>query len=361
MLSSRSILSAGSVNGVTPGRCTRVRLSGSFLRVCLVVARRPVMGLSFIVGLVSVAAGTAMAQTWPTKPVRFIIPFPPGGTTDIVGRVVADRIGQQLGQPLVVENRGGAGGSIGAEAIAKSAADGYTLGMATVSTHGTNPATSTKLGYDPLKDFAPITNLAAVPNVLAVNPSVKAQNLAEFLKLLRDQPGKLSYASSGTGGIGHMMGELFLATTGTSMVHIPYRGAGPAINDVIAGQVPVLFDNIPSSLPHIEAGRMRALAVAAPKRLSALPAVPTFAEAGLKEVNDEAWYGIVAPAHTPEAVIRKMHDATVAALAMPDVVERLKQQGAEPIGNTPEQYAEQIRNEFDKWKRVVRERNIKLD
>ena len=190
---------------------------------------------------------------------------------------------------------------------------------------------------------------------------VKARNMEEFLALLRAQPGKFSYASSGTGGISHMMGELFQASTGTSMVHIPYRGAGPAINDVIGGQVPVLFDNVPSSLPHILAGRMRALAVAAPRRLDALPAVPTFAELGLKEVNDEAWYGIVAPAHTPDEAIEKVYRATVTVLAMPDVVGRFHQQGAVPIGNSPAQFAAQIRHEFEKWKRVVRERGIKLE
>jgi tripartite-type tricarboxylate transporter receptor subunit TctC len=323
-----------------------------FLRSALVPAATLVLML---------IAQAASAEGYPSRPIHLIVPFPPGGTTDIVARVVADRVGQELGQPLVLENRGGAGGSIGALAIAKSTPDGYTIGIATVSTHGTNPATSSKLGYDPIKDFIAITNLAAVPNVLEVHPSVKAQNLAEFIKLLRAEPGKYSFASSGIGGISHMMGELFEASTKTSMVHIPYRGAGPAINDVIAGQVPVLFDNLPSSLPHIQGGRMRALAVAAPQRLDSLPGVPTFAEAGLKEVNDEAWYGIVAPAHTADDAVQKIYRASVKALAAPDVIEHLRQQGASPVGNSPAQFGAQIRDEFEKWKRVVRERGIKLE
>jgi tripartite-type tricarboxylate transporter receptor subunit TctC len=317
--------------------------------------------LGLIGALGMTASAPAQAQSYPNKPVRFIIPFPPGGTTDIVGRVVADRIGQFLGQPLVIENRGGGGGSIGAEAVARATPDGYVIGMATVSTMGTNPAASRSIGYDPMRDFLPITNLAAVPNVLAVHPGVPAKNMAEFLALLRAQPGKLSYATSGTGGIAHMIGELFKATTGTDLVHVPYRGSGPAINDVLGGQVPVLFDNLPSSLQYIQAGRMRALAVATPRRLESLPTVPTFGELGLKDVNDEAWYGLVAPARTPADAIQKLHAAAVKALALPDVIERLHQQGAQPIGNTPEEFGRQIKAEYDKWVRVAKQQNIHLD
>ncbi len=320
------------------------------------------LGALGLIGTLSLMAGApAHAQSYPNKPVRFIIPFPPGGTTDIVGRVVADRIGQFLGQPLVIENRGGGGGSIGAEAVARATPDGYIIGMATVSTMGTNPATSRSIGYDPMRDFLPITNLAAVPNVLAIHPGVPAKNMTEFLALLRAQPGKLSYATSGTGGIAHMIGELFKATTGTDLVHVPYRGSGPAINDVLGGQVPVLFDNLPSSLQYIQAGRMRALAVATPRRLEALPTVPTFGELGLKDMNDEAWYGLVAPAKTPADAIQKLHAAAVKALALPDVIERLQQQGAQPIGNTPEEFGRQIKAEYDKWVRVARQQNIRLD
>jgi len=303
----------------------------------------------------------AAAQGYPNKPIRIIIPFPPGGTTDIVGRVVADRLSRELGQSVVVENRGGGGGSIGATAIAQAAPDGYTLGMATVSTHGVNPAVTTKLPYDPIKDFIPITNLVSVPNVVAVHPSVKARDMKEFLALLRAQPGKLSYASSGAAGIGHMMGELFKATTKTYILHIPYRGAGPALNDVVAGQVEVIFDNIPSSLPFIQSDRLRAIAVAAPRRLEVLPNVPTFDELGLKPVNDTVWYGFVAPAKTPDEVITRINAATVKVLSLPDVVERFKSLGATPIGNSPKEYAAQIQAELAKWRVVAKQQGITLE
>lgn len=301
------------------------------------------------------------AQSYPTKAIRLIIPFPPGGTTDIVGRVVADKLSRELGQSVIVENRGGGGGSIGATAIAQAAPDGYTLGMATVSTHGVNPAVTSKLAYDPVRDFIPITNLVSVPNVVAVHPSVKARDMKEFLALLRAQPGKLSYASSGTASIGHMMGELFKATTKTYVLHIPYRGAGPALNDVVSGQVEVIFDNLPSSLPFIQSGKLRALAVAAPKRLEVLPNVPTFDELGLKPVNDMVWYGFVAPAKTPDEVITKIHDTTVKVLALPDVIERFKSLGATPIGNSPKEYAAQIQAELAKWRIVAKQQSITLE
>jgi tripartite-type tricarboxylate transporter receptor subunit TctC len=310
--------------------------------------------------LLAAAPFAAVAQTYPVKPIKLIIPFPPGGTTDIVGRIVAPAIGQQLGQPIVIENRGGGAGSIGAAEVAKSAPDGYTLGMSTVSTMGTNPATNSKLPYA-TTDFAAITNLAATPNVVAVHPSVPAQNMGEFLKVLKDRPGKLSYASSGTGGISHMMGELFKVTTKTFIVHIPYRGAGPMLNDAIGGQVEIVFDNLPSSLPHIQSGKLRALAVAAPKRVDMLPNVPTFAELGLAPVNDMAWYGLVAPAKAPADVIQRVHAAAVKALAQPEVQERLRQQGAIPVGNTPAEYKKQMDDELAKWKRVAVQQSIKLD
>lgn len=315
----------------------------------------------FLLAVLPAAFAQAPA-TYPTKPIRLIIPFPPGGTTDIVGRLVADEIGKNLGQPLVIENRGGGGGSIGALEVARAAPDGYVLGMATVSTMAVNPACNPKLPYKSPDDFALITNLAAVPNVIAVNPNkVAAQNLQDFIALVKSSPGKLSYASSGTCGIGHMMGELFKLTTGTFLVHIPYRGAGPALNDVLSGQVEVFFDNLPSSLASIQAGKLRALAVAAPKRLDALPAVPTLAELGLNAVNDQVWYGLLAPAGTPPEIIKRIHEAAVKALAHPAVRERLKQQAAEPVGNTPEQFRAQIITERDKMMDLVKRQGIKLD
>jgi tripartite-type tricarboxylate transporter receptor subunit TctC len=308
------------------------------------------------------AAAPVLAQAYPNKPVRLIIPFPPGGTTDIVGRIVADKLGQNLGQPVVVENRGGGGGAIGAVEVVRAAPDGYTIGMATVSTMAVNPACNPKLPYKSPEDFALITNLVGVPNVVSVNPSkVAAQNMGDFVKFLKANPGKLSYASSGTCGIGHMNGELFKVTTGTFMVHIPYRGSGPALKDVLAGQVEVFFDNIPSSLASIQAGKLRALAVAAPKRIEALPNVPTYAELGMGAVNDQVWYGLLAPAGTPADVVNKIRDAAVKTLADPDVRNRLKQQGADPIGNTPDEFRKQIISERDKMVDLVKRQGIKLD
>lgn len=298
------------------------------------------------------------ADAYPNKPIRLIVPFAAGGTTDIVARVVAEGLGRELGQAVVVENRGGGGGSIGADALARSAPDGYTLGVATVSTMATNPATNPKTPYNPLKDFAPITNMVNVPNVLTVNPAVPAKSVAEFVALLKANPGKYSYASSGAGGIGHLDGELFKSLTQTDMVHVPYRGSGPALNDVIAGQVNAQFDNLPSSMPHIQAGKLRALAIAAPKRLPALPDVPTFAEGGLPEMDNMAWYGLVAPAGTPQAVIDRIHDATVKALKDPKIAQRLADGGSLVDGNTPVEYAAQIKRELELRQRIAKERNI---
>lgn len=298
------------------------------------------------------------ADAYPNRPIRLIVPFAAGGTTDIVARVVAEGLGRELGQAVVVENRGGGGGSIGADALARSTPDGYTLGVATVSTMATNPATNPKTPYNPLKDFAPITNMVNVPNVLTVNPAVPAKSVAEFVALLKANPGKYSYASSGAGGIGHLDGELFKSLTQTDMVHVPYRGSGPALNDVIAGQVNAQFDNLPSSMPHIQAGKLRALAIAAPKRLPALPDVPTFAEGGLPEMDNMAWYGLVAPAGTPQAVIDRIHDATVKALKDPKIAQRLADGGSLVDGNTPAEYAAQIKRELELRQRIAKERNI---
>src|SRR5262245_6704106 len=229
----------------------------------------------------------ANAQGWPARPVTLIIPFPPGGSTDIVGRIAADALAKELGQPFVVDNRGGAGGAIGAKAIAEAAPDGYTLGVATVSTHVVNPVVrGAALGYDALRDFSYISQIAAVPNVVSVHPSVPARSMDEFVLFLKQNPGKLNFGTPGTGSLGHLIGETFKYAAQVNMVHVPYKGAGPALNDTLAGQVQVLFDNLPSSLPHIQSGKLRALAVASPGRVAALPDVPTFAEAGLPLMND---------------------------------------------------------------------------
>jgi tripartite-type tricarboxylate transporter receptor subunit TctC len=306
-------------------------------------------------------AAAAHADNFPSKPITLIVPFAPGGTTDIVARIVADKLGKELGQAVVVENRGGGGGSIGAAAISKAAPDGYTIGVSTVSTHAVNAACNPKLGYDPITGFAPITNMARTPNVLTVNSKFAAQDFKQFLDQVKKNPGKLNYATSGTCSIQHMVGEQFKASTGTFILHIPYRGAGPALNDLLGGQVDMMFDNLPSSMSHIQSGKLRPLAIAWNKRLDALPNVPTFAELGLKQVNDPAWYGLVAPPKTPEDIIKKLNAAAVKVLNMPEVKDRLKQQGAEPVGNTPAEHAAEIKAELDKMKNVVTKQGIKFD
>ena len=303
-----------------------------------------------------------LAQAYPTKPVRLIVPFAPGGTTDIVARAEGDRLGRELGQPVIIENRAGGGGTIGADVVAKAAADGYILGMATVSTMATNPATNPKMPYDSVKDLTPILNLVNVPNVMTVNPSkIPVKNMKEAIELFKKNPGKFSYASSGSGGISHLDGEAFKVMTGTFIVHIPYRGSGPALNDTIAGQVDAQFDNLPSSLPHIRSGKLRALAVMADKRVESLPEVPTFAEVGLKEVNNMAWYGLVGPANLPRDVVQKVQAAAVKTLADPDIRKRLADGGSFVDGGTPEQFAQLIQRELALRRDIVKKQNIKLD
>ena len=304
----------------------------------------------------------ALAQAYPTKPIRLIVPFAPGGTTDIVARAVGDRLGRELGQPVIIENRAGGGGTIGADAVAKAAPDGYVLGMATVSTMATNPATNAKMPYDSVKDLTPILNLVNVPNVMTVNPSkIPANNLKEAIELFKKNPGKFSYASSGSGGISHLDGEAFKVMTGTFIVHIPYRGSGPALNDTIAGQVDAQFDNLPSSLPHIKSGKLKALAVMADKRVESLPEVPTFAEMGLKDVNNMAWYGLVGPANLPRDVVLKVQAAAAKTLADPEVRKRLADGGSFVDGGTPEQFAQKIQRELALRRDIVKKQNIKLD
>lgn len=311
------------------------------------------------------AAGFALpaaAQThYPNKPISLVVPFPAGGTTDIVARIVADKLGQQLGQAVVVDNRGGAGGSIGTAYLAKAAPDGYTLGVATASTHGINPAVYPRLSYDATKDFTTITNLASVPNVMSINPAVKATDMKSFIALAKSQPNKLAYGSAGNGSVSHMMGELFKMSSKTELLHVPYKGVGPALNDALAGQVQVLFDNLPSSLPFIEGGKLRALAVASPRRVAALPNVPTFAELGLPEVNDAAWFGLIAPANLPADIQNKLNAAALKVLALPEVKAKLEKLGATPVGNTPAQFAAQIKSEVAKNKRIAAAARISLD
>jgi tripartite-type tricarboxylate transporter receptor subunit TctC len=303
----------------------------------------------------------SFADTYPSRPIRLIVPFAPGGTTDIIARSVADPLGRQLGQPVIVENRAGGGGSVGALEVARAPKDGFIIGVATVSTTAANPAINPKIGYDPTKDFAPITNIAATPNIIAVNPSFPAKDFKTFLEVLKKNPGKYSYASSGTGGIGHLQTELFKSLTGVYIVHIPYRGAGPALTDTVAGQVPIIFDNLPSALPFIRDGKLVPIVVAAPKRLAQLPNVPTFAEVGLAPVNRMAYYGLYGPAGLPRDITDKIYAATQKAVTEPAVRKRIEDTGSIINVNGPDEFAKEIKAEYTVYKEVVAKQKLQID
>ena len=310
---------------------------------------------------VALAASVTFAQAFPNKPIKIIVPFAPGGSTDIVARIMASKMSKTIGQTVIVENRAGVGGSIGAAEIAKAAPDGYTIGMGSVSTMGTNIVAYKNNKLDPLTQFTHITNLASVPGIIFVNKNFPHQDYKSFVAALKANPGKYSYASSGAGGVGHLAMELFLVETGTDAQHIAYKGAGPAVTDVLAGNVPIMWDNLSSSLAQIKAGNFIPIGLAFPKRVPQLPNVPTFAELGLKGYEADTWFGLVGPANMPKDVVKKIYDAAILALKDPETVKTLDDNGAFALGNTPEQFTEQIKREVAKWKRVVEAKKISLD
>jgi tripartite-type tricarboxylate transporter receptor subunit TctC len=319
-------------------------------------------GIRAVIGacLAATSCGTA-AQAWPERPIRIIVPFSAGGTNDVVARVVAEKMSASLGQPVLVENRLGAGGSIGAEAVAKAPADGYTLLQASGSTHGGNSAVYRKLPYDPVRDFAPISMLTRTPFILVVHPSVQANTVQQLVALIKAQPGKLNYASYGSGSSSHLVGELFKAMAGLDLIHVPYKGSAPAVIGTVGGEAQVLFDVINTSGPHIKAGRLKALGVGTPTRSSVLPDLPAVAESGVPGFDAMVFFGLLAPAGTPRPVVDRLHREAVKALAMPDVREKLVAMGNEVVGSTPEAFGQQIAAEVAKWQKLVRERDLKFD
>lgn len=312
--------------------------------------------IALLLGSVYVAAHASIsAAAYPDKPIKLVVPYAVGGTTDIIARVVGVKLGTILGQTIVIENKPGAGGSVGSAYAAKQPADGYTLVMAVESSHAVNPNVYERSPYDPVKDFAPISNLADVPNVLVVNPDLPAKNMEQFIKLLKDNPGKYAFGSSGNGGLSHMNGELFMSVTGTKMLHVPYKGLGPALNDLVAGQLQVVFDNIPSSFALIQGQRIRPLVVAAKERLKALPDVPTYAEVGIPKLNNPSWFGLAAPANTPDAILDTLNQAVTQALKDPETVAAIEKQGAIPSPMSRKDFGALIQQSNAQWEKVVKD------
>jgi tripartite-type tricarboxylate transporter receptor subunit TctC len=311
--------------------------------------------------VLSLCSVSTQAQEYPTKPIKLLVAFPPGGTTDLIARIVSEKLSQELGQPVVVDNKPGAGGSIGTEALARSAPDGYTLGMATVSTHAVVPSLYRKPAYDPIKDFSPITKIATVANVLVAKANSGIADIPALIRMAKNAPGSITYASPGAGTIGHLLGEEFQYVAKVDLLHVPYRGAGPAMNDLLGGQVTLMFDNLPTSMPNIVAGKLTALAVASPSRIAQIPSVPTFAEVGLADVNDQAWFGLTAPAGLSPAIVAKLNKAMKEILSAAPMKERLAKLGAVAVGNSSNEFAADIQKELTKAKTLIRVAKIALE
>jgi tripartite-type tricarboxylate transporter receptor subunit TctC len=303
----------------------------------------------------------ALAETWPTRPIRFIVPFAPGGGGDVVGRIIGQRMSEQLGKPLVIDNRAGGGGTLGCELAAKAAPDGYTLLLGNVGPIAVGPALYPKLAYDPVRDFAPVTMIASFPNLLVANPGLPFKTVPELVAYAKSRPGTLNFASAGAGTSTHLAGELFKSVAGIDVVHVPYKGGAAAMTDIIAGQVAYYFGTMPSSMPLAKAGKLRALAVTSLTRSPAAPEVPTIAESGYPKFETAAWYGLMFPTGTPREIVARTNAATIVVLALPDIRERLVHEGSEPLGSTPGQFSAYIKSEIAKWSAVVKAANLKAD
>jgi tripartite-type tricarboxylate transporter receptor subunit TctC len=317
----------------------------------------------FLLGsaLLSPAMAAEPAAVYPSRPIHIVVPYPPGGSADLVGRMVAEKMGQTIGQPVVIDNKGGATGSIGSEFVAHAAPDGYTLLIAISDTHAINPAVMANLRYDPLKDFVPISLMATQPLLLAVGRNMKARTLAEFVAMAKEKPGAITYASNGRGGLQHLAMELFSNAAGIKTLHVPYKGAGPAISDVIGGQVDSLFISVQGGGGNLTGGNLRPLAIGAASRLAVAPDVPTFSELGYPKFLVTQWYGLLAPAGTPPDVVDKLNRQVKTALATPDVSEKLKAAGTEPVGSTPEQFRAFLAGEIKLWADVAKSVGVRLE
>lgn len=317
--------------------------------------------LCLVLALLGLATTSVQAQNYPNKPIRLIVPFPPGGGNDVIARLIAQKLSDRFGQQVVVDNKAGANGIVGLQALMQSPADGYTLAVAAAGPMAVNPSLYDKLPYDPTKDFSPITNLVNYPLLLVVHPSVPVKTTLDLVNLAKAKPQQLFFASPGSGNSGHLAGELFNTMAHVQTVHVPYKGQGPALSDLLTGQVQMLYSSIPSVLPQVRSGQLNALAVGSAKRLPSLPDIPTIAESGVPGYEAYSWVGIVAPAKTPKAIVTRLNQEIVDILKQKDVAEKLNQQGALPVGDTPEQFAAYIKTEIDKWGAVVRAANIKAD
>jgi len=311
--------------------------------------------------IIALAGVDAHAQTYPMKPVKLVVPYPPGGSADILARALGQRLAEQLAQPVVVENRPGAGTAVGTEFVARSQPDGYTLLLGTVSSHAMNPALSAKLGYDPIKDFAPIAPVATIPFALVLHPSVPAQTVKEFVDHAKSRPSAVNYSSAGNGTSNHLAGELFNIMAGINMTHVPYKGSAPALQDLIAGHVQAMFDLVPTSLPRIQAGNVKVIAVTGGARVPGLPNVPTLKEAGYADYEVTAWFGLFAPAGTPSSIVTRLHEETTKALASAELKDKLGPLGMETMHGSPQSFSRLVASDLDKWRGVVKSAKIQAE